>query len=99
MRSTPETLRVRFALHQAWLRGDSGGVRMQGVGLDLQDLDFSAMDLRGVVLINCDLRFADLAGSELTDAQLLNCDLRFADLSNCDLHSVNFTGCEGVNHV
>ncbi len=80
MRYTQEELNVVLSKHQAWLNGETGGVRANLEGANLKGRSLRGADLKYAILKNANLRDANLLGASLVCANLKCANLKCADL-------------------
>jgi uncharacterized protein YjbI with pentapeptide repeats len=78
-----------FERHAKWLRMETGGVRANLRGADLNSMDLRGADLRRADLSRSDMRWADLRRADLRGA-----DLREADLTGARLDDAKLSGAK-----
>lgn len=61
---------------------------------NLQNMDFTGLDLSHALFIGADLRWADFEESNLMNACFRNADLRGASFMDCNLSRADFTNCD-----
>jgi uncharacterized protein YjbI with pentapeptide repeats len=102
---TPDSLRMQIDAHQAWIKGDSAGGRLDWrddtipfvdlTGVNLSRAIMSRTDLRSVVMRGADMSDSNLFGAEfdqdLSGVNFASSQLMHADLSHADLTDVIFT--------
>ncbi len=67
---------------------------LQAYAVNLEYLDFSGGELKGLRLDNMDLEGSNLRGADLENGSFKNVDLEEADLRNADLEDADFRGAD-----
>jgi len=89
---TQEELKHVLKLHTKWILNNSGGVKADLRGANLEEANLREADLRRADLRNANLRGADLRNTNLRGADLRKADLRETDLRGAYLREADLRG-------
>lgn len=86
---TPNHLKKCLEMHEKWLMGFVTYEPLRLIGYNLADISFRKMDMRGVIINNCNLSYCDLSYTDFTNA-----DLKYNNFTMTYFYETNFTNAD-----